>query len=181
MMEIWKDIQDYEGLYQVSNYGAVRSIDRTVRFGRKLKGKILSQSVEKDGYFVVNLSKNGKTKSFRVHRLVAMAFITNANGYKEINHKDEKKQNNCVENLEWCDTKYNINYGERNNLVSRALSGEKSYNHKLTNVQVEEIRKTYKRRSKDFNMQKLSKKYGVSLTHISRIINNQRWKENKED
>lgn len=181
MEEIWRDVQGYEGFYQVSNRGAVRSVDRTVRIDKKLKGKILSQSVEKDGYFIVNLSKNGKTKHFRVHRLVAMAFIKNVNHYKEINHKDENKQNNCVENLEWCDTKYNINYGERNNLVSRALSGEKAYNHKLTNEQVEEIRKTYKRRSKDFNMQKLSKKYGVSLTHICKIINNQRWKENKEE
>lgn len=103
-MEIWKDIPCYEGLYEVSNCGNVRSITRTVRFGRGYKtyeSQFLKFQTDKDGYFRVGLSKNGKKKQFRVNRLVAMAFIDNPNNLPVVNHKDGDKQNNHVENLEW--------------------------------------------------------------------------------
>lgn len=103
-MEIWKDIEGYEGLYQVSNYGRVKSL----RFGKE---KILKARDEGHGYFQVGLFKDGKQVFKRVHRLVAEAFLPNPNNYKEINHKDEDKSSNIVENLEWCDRKYNVNYG----------------------------------------------------------------------
>lgn len=180
MQEIWKDIQGYEGFYQVSNIGRVRSVDRVDNRGHKRKGKILNVVIDNHGYQAVHLCLYGISKYHKVHRLVAVAFVINPKNFQQINHKDENKLNNCAENLEWCTARYNINYGERNKLVGMALAGEKSYNHKLTNEEVEEIRKIYKPRSKDFNLQKLSKKYGVSLPHISRIVNNKRWKENKE-
>lgn len=176
MQEIWKDVCGYEGYYQVSNLGNVKSLDRIDCRGRHLKGKIVPHFSEKDGYLIVSFCKNGIAKHFRVHRLVASAFIQNPHNLSEVNHKDENKKNNCAENLEWCNTKYNINYGKRNQRVSEALSGEKTYNHKLTEEQVKEIRSTYQRRSKDFNAKKLSKMYGVSLSHISRIINKKRWR-----
>ena len=101
--EIWKPIKGYEGLYEVSNWGRVKSL----KFGKE---RILKPSI-RHGYYFVGLSKNGIVKTYQVHRLVAEAFIDNPNNYKEVNHKDENKLNNSVENLEWCDRLYNVRYG----------------------------------------------------------------------
>lgn len=100
-MEIWKDIEGYEGLYKVSSLGRVLSVKRD---------KIMKLIPIKRGYLVVNLSKNNKMSQFRVQRLVAKAFIPNPLDYPIINHKDEDKTNNKVENLEWCDVRYNNEY-----------------------------------------------------------------------
>lgn len=114
MQEVWKDIQGYEGLYQVSNQGRVRSLDHYASNGHAdvlHKGRILKQDTSNCGYFRVLLS-NGKTKKkVAVHRLVAENFINNPNNLPFVNHKDENKQNNCVDNLEWCTRSYNVNYG----------------------------------------------------------------------
>lgn len=104
-MEIWKDVAGYEGLYQVSNMGNVRSLPRP-----RTSGRIMSQSMAR-GYKKVALCSNGGVKWVKVHRLVAETFIPNPNGLPQVNHKDENKLNNVAENLEWCDGKYNINYG----------------------------------------------------------------------
>ena len=104
MVEIWKDIRDYENLYQGSNLGRVKSI----KFGKE---RILKTFKNKDGYLQVGLWKNNKRKIFLVHRLVAQAFLDNPNNLPEVNHKDENKLNNVVSNLEWCDRTYNVNYG----------------------------------------------------------------------
>lgn len=106
---IWKDIKDYEGLYQVSDTGLVKRIP-----GIKCRTeRILQQGTQKAGYKYVNLSKDSKPHTKRVHRLVAETFIPNPNGLPQINHKDENKANNNVSNLEWCDREYNMNYGTR--------------------------------------------------------------------
>ena len=100
--EIWKDCKGYEGKYQVSNFGRVWSV---------VKQQYKNQRIGKDGYYKVTLiAKNGKQKTERVHRLVALAFIPNPDRLPQVNHKDECKTNNCVENLEWCDAKYNTLY-----------------------------------------------------------------------
>lgn len=116
--EYWKPIKGYEGLYQVSNFGRVKSLQRIVNNGnnsvRIIKERILKNQMDKDGYYVVNLHKTNKSKTFRVHRLVAEAFIPNPDNLPEINHKDENKLNNHVDNLEYCDRVYNINYGTHN-------------------------------------------------------------------
>lgn len=98
-IEEFRDIPGYEGLYEVSNLGRVRR-----------NGKILKPSKNKKGYLQVSLCKNGTKKNARIHRLVAQSFISNPQNLPQINHKDEDKTNNAVENLEWCDSKYNNNY-----------------------------------------------------------------------
>lgn len=113
--EIWKDIIDYENLYQVSNYGRVKSLRRKVFNGKDFyykEERILKANT--DGrYLCLTLVKNGRRKSFKIHRLVAEAFIPNPNNYPEVNHKDENKLNNCVNNLEWCSRRYNNIYNGR--------------------------------------------------------------------
>lgn len=112
MVEIWKDINDYKGRYQVSNFGRVRSL--SVKSKTKyFKGDVLVQMQDSMGYACVNLSR----KIHKVHRLVAQAFIPNPDNLPCVNHKDENKTNNAVDNLEWCDHKYNNNYGTRNERI----------------------------------------------------------------
>lgn len=117
MQEIWKDIKGYEGLYQVSNLGRVKSLERLAKSNnnnyRIVKEKFLKKYEDKDGYIRVSLNKNSKSLSYPIHRLIAEAFIPNFNNLPQINHKDENKKNNCINNLEWCTTKYNCNYGTR--------------------------------------------------------------------
>lgn len=112
MIEEWRQIPGYEGLYEVSSFGRVRSVDRYVKssYGayRLHKGKVLSPGIRPDGYLVVCLLE----RMFRVHRLVAETFIPNPLGLPQVNHKDEDKSNNRVENLEWCDARYNTTYGD---------------------------------------------------------------------
>lgn len=115
--EIWKEVLGYEGLYEVSNYGKVRSKNRYVdckKYKAFKKGVLLKPRKDKGGYLTVYLSRGNKHKQFFVHRLVAMSFIENSNNLPFINHKDENKENNVVENIEWCDRMYNNNYGSRN-------------------------------------------------------------------
>lgn len=111
MKEIWKDIEGYEGLYQVSNLGRVKSFRGSTKFG-KPKELILKPSLINSGYHVVTLYYgNQKKRKFQVHRLVAETFIDNPEHLPCVNHKDENKLNNCVSNLEWCTYQYNNNYG----------------------------------------------------------------------
>ena len=123
MDEIWKDVVGYEGLYQVSNLGRVKSLPRRIIVGWAdyvSKEKILSQANHRQGYKFVCFHRNGKQKTYKVHRLVAEAFISNPNNYKCINHKNENPSNNNVDNLEWCNHSYNNNYGTRNERVRNA-------------------------------------------------------------
>lgn len=122
IMEVWKDIQDYEGLYQISNFGKVKSLSRVDSLGHARKEKILNGKPDKDGYLRVGLRKNNKYRWFRVHRLVALMFIPNINYLAVVNHIDENKKNNQANNLEWCTVKYNNSYGSRLNKVSETLS-----------------------------------------------------------
>lgn len=118
MEEIWKPVKGFEGYYEVSNLGNVRSIDRivldTVRnCERLLKGKILTQRDNGSGYKIVMFCKEHKLYNKYVHRLVSEAFIPNPDNLPQINHKDEVKSNNCVDNLEWCTQLYNNEYGTK--------------------------------------------------------------------
>lgn len=109
--ELWKDIDGYNGLYQISTLGRIKSF----HYGKE---KILKTRKHPSGYQLVNL----KNKTFRVHYLVAKAFLENINNYKEINHKNENKSDNSVDNLEWCTRKYNCNYGSLPKKVANRFS-----------------------------------------------------------
>lgn len=117
--EVWKDIENYEGLYQVSNLGRVRSLDREDAQGRRIKGTVLAGSLNGKGYRKISLCRDGDVKNNLTHRLVAKAFLDNPNNLPEVNHED--KENNAVSNLEWCTSRYNIMYGTRNKRIEKAL------------------------------------------------------------
>lgn len=117
MEEIWKDIEGYEGFYQVSNMGRVRGLRRNI---------ILKIKIARNGYERVHLYKNKGYKHFLIHRLVANAFIPNPNNLPQVNHKDENKTNNCVDNLEWCTQEYNYNYGTINIRKSQKQLNDKN-------------------------------------------------------
>lgn len=117
--EKFLEIRGYEGLYQISNYGRVKSLGNGK--SNRSKMQILKPGKDRGGYLHVVLCKDRKPKGFLVHRLVAEHFIPNPSNLPEINHKDENKENNCVDNLEWCDTKYNINYGTRTEKCSKKV------------------------------------------------------------
>lgn len=124
-MEEWKDIEGYEGLYQVSNLGRVKSLWFD-------KEKILKAYKNRYGYLCIGLCKYGKKKTYKIHRLVASAFIENSNNYPEVNHKDEVKTNNNVNNLEWCTREYNHNFGTRNQRVAEKNSAVQRNNPKVS-------------------------------------------------
>lgn len=113
MNEIWKDVRGFEGLYQVSNLGNIKS---------SYTKKIRKPGNNGTGYYYVNLRKNNKSFNHYVHRLVAEAFLDNPNGYSCVNHKDENPSNNCIDNLEWCSYEYNNNYGNHRKNLSKSGS-----------------------------------------------------------
>ena len=120
MEEIWKDIKDFEGIYQVSSFGRIKSLQMYANGGYKKREKILKPCNNGNGYFIVYLRKDKKRYVKYIHRLVAEAFIFNPNNYKCINHKNEIKTDNKKENLEWCTYKYNNNYGKHNEKLSKS-------------------------------------------------------------
>lgn len=141
-MEIWKDVVGYEGYYQVSNFGNIRSVDRVIysdklHIGtkRELKSKMLKPYVNSHGYLALTLTKNSNEKSVRVHRLVAEAFIKNPNNYDQINHIDGNKTNNKVENLEWCNNQHNVNHAYKNGLTKHYTRSIKQYDLKGNYIQ----------------------------------------------
>ena len=155
-MEEWRDIEGYEGLYQVSNLGRIKSVNYR---GHKGYEGILRLRPDGKGYGMVALYKNNKVRHFKVHRLVAQTFIPKPNNYPQVNHKDENKANNCVSNLEWCTNEYNHNYGTRNKRVGKSLS------KKTLCITTGEI----------FNSTKeASKKYGVHNGSLVECCNNKR-------
>lgn len=148
-MEVWKDIIDFPN-YQVSNLGRVKS-----------KGKILKSTKDNGGYLMVMISNNTGYKTKRIHRLVAETFIPNPNNYKEVNHIDENKTNNCVDNLEWCTRKYNNNYGTRNKRISNTMKKKIGQYDKNNN-----LIKAYE------SISEASKQSEINIASISRSVNN---------
>lgn len=163
--EIWKDIKGYEGLYQVSNLGRVRSMDRYDSLKHFRKGRILKQQLFR-GYLYVGLSKNGKVKYCRVHRLVAEAFIPNPNNYPCINHKSEIKTQNNVENLEFCDIAYNNTYNGRSKRI-----GLKTINHPRLSKAVLQIDLDGNIIAEFPSVNEIHRQFGFSIGNISYCCN----------
>lgn len=164
LIEEWKDIKGYEGLYQVSNMGRIKSLERYKKNngGSKtlIKELILKQVENNKGYLRVYLCKNARKRVFLVHRLVADAFIQNPNRLPEVNHKDENKKNNRVENLEWCDSYYNTNYGTHNKRCSISKGRPVQAFDKNGNFVME-----------FHSMSEAERKTGIAQQNISRCIN----------
>lgn len=166
MTEVIKEIKGYEDRYTISNLGLVRSL---------LTGKLLNPGITKFGYKRVNLrNKDGKSKSYFVHRLVAMNFIPNPNNYHEVNHIDCDRLNNRIDNLEWVSKEQNIlhsfKYGSKTN------KGIKNPNSKLTLEDINAIKSLYK--IKRFSNVFISKLFGVCSSSIDNIINEITWSNN---
>ena len=162
-MEIWKTIENFEN-YEISNLGRVKSLEKKTSFGIGYKiypETFLKHWIDKKGYHYVDLRNNNKRTRFLVHRLVALFFLDNLNNKPQINHIDGDKSNNKLENLEWNTAKENINHAIKNGLNKN--HGIYNYKSKLTNHQVEEIRKS------SLKQRELSFIYKISQTCVSGI------------
>ena len=133
MIEQWKDIPDYEGKYQISNCGRLRSV----------KNGLMKPMVAPNGYLIACLWKKNKQKKFIIHRLVAQVFIPNPNNLKEVNHKDEDKTNNNADNLEWCSHKYNMNYGKVKDKIRKANKGRVASPETLQKLKIDTSRRRW--------------------------------------
>jgi hypothetical protein len=183
-LEVWKDIKDYEGIYQVSNLGNVKSLDREVAPNNRVpywrKGKMCKQSKSNLGYMTVGFTVNNVKVNKYVHRLVAETFITNWSNHPQVNHVDCDKTNNRMYNLEWCTNSENHIHATKNGLNKLhlhrvAYSGEKNGRSLLTKEKVLEIKQKYI--PYKYSAKKLSKEYNVSESCITHILNNTSWKE----
>lgn len=176
MHEVWKPVLGYEGVYEVSNLGRVRSLDRQVanRWGttRSVPGTIRTIAVKREGYCFVNLFCKQRAKPMYVHRLVALAFLPNPEGLPQVNHLDGDKSNNRVDNLEWCDASQNCQHAVDQQLYE-SVRGEDSPSSKLTESDVIRIRQLHS----DGMLQKdIAARFGVGRKAITKIVNRQRWK-----
>lgn len=171
--EIWKSVENFEGIYEVSNTGKVRSLDRK-GWNNNLKGKILIPSSNK-GYLRIRLCKNGRGPFKLIHRLVAQTFIPNPRGLPEVNRKNLDKGDNHINNLEWVSKQENMEHARINGAI---LSGEKTFKSKLTRNEVCLIREEYLSNTYASCLN-LAKKYKVSKGVIRTIILNKSWVDNE--
>lgn len=179
MIEIYKDIAGYEGYYQVSNFGNVKSLDRTLKnkWGNYIRrGKVMAAN-KANRYLTVNLFINWKFKHCKIHRLVAAAFIPNPDNKPEVNHVNGDRYDNRIENLEWVTTSENEFHAYKIG-IKKPLVGEKNPAAILTNDKVLEIKRRYA--SENTSMRKLAKEYGVCASTISGIVNNKFWNHIKK-
>lgn len=177
---IWLPVVGYEGLYEVSDFGNIKSLSRIVRHpnGGDLQTteKIMKAIISTTGkYCQINLYRNNKMKVFKIHRLVGLAFIKNIHNKPFINHIDGNKQNNHISNLEWCTAKENIIHAFDNNLMN-VPHGEKHVRAKLTSKDVLKIRDDFKIGVKQ---NYLANKYSVCKQTINNICHNKIWKHVK--
>jgi hypothetical protein len=173
--EVWKDIAGYEGKYKISSLGRVRSLSRY----RKSRGDLLALIKEKVlkpvdyfGYQKVTLRHNNESQNYRIHRLVATAFIPNVKNKPFINHKDGNKKNNSVDNLEWVTNQENISHAVKNGRHN--LKGSRHPKSKLEEEEVLKIRELYER--KVFTRTELGEMFGVTEGTISYIVKRMTWK-----
>lgn len=180
MKEIWKDIENFEGYYQVSDKGRVRSLDRIIKGNRNSsyvrKGQLLSPIFNSEGYLSVNLTKEHQQKGMRINRLVAQAFIENPNNLPEVNHKDFNKQNNFVNNLEWMTTKENSQHffsSKISEVRNKKLRHENNPRSRVNWNDAKLIRKL--REEFKLKVKTLMWLFDLSNSQVNRIIYYQQW------
>ena len=171
--EEWKDIPEFEGVFQISNLGRVKSLTRhvnTYRKGRTVKSIIRKQKKHPSGYLYIGLRKNNHNYTFKVHRLVAKAFVPNPENKPEVNHKKGIKIDNRYFELEWNTSKENSKHKIENGLYT-SVKGIDHYCAKLTEQDVLEIREIGSSKTQ----RELSKKYNIHHSKISSILNRKSW------
>lgn len=164
MTEIFKDIQGYEGLYQISNTGKVKNI---------IRNSILKPGIGTTGYYLVILCKNKVKKTSKVHRLVAKAFIENPDNLPFVNHKDSNRLNNHISNLEWCDNSGNMQHCfNKGRGKIPVMNGTKNVNAKLNDELVIEMRRKF---SNGVLRVRIAEEYGLSISTVCRVISKKLW------
>lgn len=166
--EVFKDIPGYEGLYQISNFGKVKSLPRKENH---FKEKVLTVRLDRGGYPVTFFRYKTKGKWIKIHRAIAMAFINNPLCKEVVNHIDGDKQNYNILNLEWVTDRENKDHAMTNRLYA---AGEKNNGAKLKEEQVKEIRELYK--TKKLTIRELSQKFDISWCSVQRITSYSNWK-----
>lgn len=169
-IEIWKDVRGYEGVYQVSNLGKIRSIDRLCvdvnGKNRRMKGREILQAINTVGYKKVTLSANGESVNFLVHRIVAEAFIENSQNKRTVNHIDGNKHNNNALNLEWMSHSENERHAMNIGIKVHKNSKPRRLNHEILAVSL-----SIKRDKETMTYQQLSKKYSMSFSSVWKALN----------
>jgi len=177
MKETWKDIAGYEGLYQISNTGRVKSMAKTVRCKNgatnSYRERVMAKSKKPSGEVKITLSKGGKSKTLLVHRLVAIHFIPNPMNKPEVNHIDGVRDNNVVSNLEWVTSSENQQHAYRIGL-QEGRKGSAHHMARLTEPDVEKIRQMYA--SGKLLQREIANMYGVRENLVSRIVNRKIWR-----
>lgn len=170
-MEEWRDIKGYEGLYQISSLGEVKSVERISPQGHRLKERIRKTYIDRYGYRAINLCKNGVITKYDIHRLVAIAFIPNPEEKPQVNHIDGNKLNNCVENLEWNTCSENISHAFRTGIKKPFhihRYGESNSNCKVKDDDIKSLINDFK---SGMRRDDLILKYGIGKTQMYRIVN----------
>lgn len=178
MKEIWKDIKGYEGRYQISNLGRVKSLARERRAKNGSiawnKEKLLKLQLTHRGYQYVNLTIIKDSKSFPIHRLVAMAFLPNPSNKPEVNHLNGVKTDNQISNLKWTTRQENMDHARKNGLFPKGHNqGE---NHGKSTLKAEQVKEIRKKRDNGESVKSIAATYGVSSSRISSIVNYTTWK-----
>lgn len=178
MKEIWKDIPDYEGLYQASNLGNIRSVDRVEVCGnmnRSRKGRVLKQKTKKNGYKEVTLSRDGNSKSFTVHRLATMTFLINFKDKPCVNHKDSNRANNVLDNLHMVTHSENMIHG----LLFGNVIPKRGVDHSSSKLKYKEVVDIKKMLVSGYSAPYIAEKYQVSKSAIYSIKGGYNWKHVK--
>lgn len=170
-----KEIKGKRETYIITSDGKVFTKEREYSHGGVKPKHFLKQTLNSNNYLRVSMTICNKRKNYLVHRLVAQAFIPNPNNLPQVNHKDGNKLNNCVENLEWCTKSENEKHAYKLGLKTINTYGEKHGMHKLTQKDVDYIRKVHKRNDVVFGTKALAEKFNVNPQTITNIVNNKNW------
>lgn len=173
-IEIWKDVKGYEGIYEVSSFGRVRSVDRFAfhwRGGKRIvKGKILIQCNRGEGYLCVDLSKKSKKTTYLTHRIVAISFL-GLNKKLEVNHKDSNRHNNSIENLEWSTRSENMKHASifgNHNAISSPKMAKKLNVEKVLSIRLKSLN--------GISQRDIAKEFSIARSNVCSIVNRKTWK-----